>query len=173
MNIPLRYEKASFSSVSPEIKKAFDKIRKDRRGIYLHGSVGTGKTHTLYALAKQLKEENFKVMVHNSTEFIYNIKREFDLQPIDREHILERTLEFKGVLFIDDIGAEKMTDWVLETFYLIINKRYEERLPTVFTSNCTIAELAERIGDRSASRIVESCEIVELSGQDRRLKKSR
>ena len=81
----------------------------------------------------------------------------------------EKIMDFKGLLFIDDIGAEKMTEWVAETFYLILNYRYNEMLPTIFTSNLSPSELAERIGDRIVSRIIGSSDVIKLDGEDRRL----
>ena len=83
----------------------------------------------------------------------------------------EEMMKNEGILFLDDIGAEKPSDWVMETFYLIINKRYNEKLPIVFTSNLSIEQLAQTISDRIASRVVETCDIYELVGKDRRLKK--
>ena len=62
-----------------------------------------------------------------------------------------------------------MTCWVGETFYSIINTRYERMLPTFFSSNLSLPELAEKMGDRIASRIAEMCQIIKLSGKDLRI----
>ena len=75
----------------------------------------------------------------------------------------------KSLLILDDIGVERVSDFVLETLYRVINYRYVNMLPTIFTSNLNIQELADKIGDRSVSRIVEMCGVVELTGSDRRL----
>ena len=66
-------------------------------------------------------------------------------------------------------GSEKITEWVLETFYLLINKKYNERIPLVITSNFKLMNLATQLNDRIVSRIVEMCDVVELTGEDRRL----
>ena len=172
--IPLRYKDVKFEDVPAEIKVHFESMVQSRRGIYIYGPVGTGKTHILWALRKKRAEiaedkktENvMRSWFYNTTELLHKIRSDFNNKT---EDTLTDLLEYDGILFLDDIGAEKITDWVQETFYMIINKRYEQMLPTIFTSNLPIADLAERIGDRTASRIVEMCEIIKLDGKDRRL----
>lgn len=170
MTTPKRYETATWEHVHENIKTLIGKIRDTRKGIYIFGSVGCGKTHTAYGILKHLKEEmKISAALYNTTELMFDIKRDFDRTNYDKMRWDERLTEYKGVLILDDIGAERVTDFVAETFYLIVNTRYNEMLPTIFTSNLAIGELAERIGDRTASRIVEMCDIVHLTGDDRRL----
>ena len=110
-------------------------------------------------------------LIENSTEMLREIKSSFDVKN-KKYDPLEDTLNFKGLYILDDVGAEKLSEWVQETFYLIINKRYEEMRPTIITSNFNINDLAQRIGDRTVSRIVEMCDIVELKGKDKRMEKT-
>lgn len=169
MNVPRRYEHASWEDVPQGIQDAVREIRKTRKGLYIWGSVGSGKTHAAYAIFKKLKEANVAVRFHNTTELIFEIRRDFERDAYNKTRLDERLPDYEGILILDDIGAERLTDFVLETFYLIVNTRYNQQLPTIFTSNLPISELAERIGDRAASRIVEMCDIVKLDGEDRRL----
>ena len=178
MKIPLRYIDVKYEDVPKEIRASLERMRETRQGLYIHGPVGTGKTHVLWAIRKMLikrLEENLPAQagsysrIYNITELIHKIRAEFDRR--NGEDVLGELLEYDGILMLDDIGAEKITDWVAETFYMLINRRYEGRLPTIFTSNLPVADLAERIGDRTASRIVEMCDIFHLGGQDRRLVK--
>ena len=78
-------------------------------------------------------------------------------------------MEHHGLLFLDDLGAENATDFVRDTLYLIINRRYEGKLPVIITSNLDLGELSDSVGDRIASRIAGMCDMVELEGGDRRL----
>lgn len=174
MNYPERYEHVKFEDAPVKLRKHIEDMKKHRRGLYVHGPVGSGKTHTLYALARGAEEKlRVPVQFYNTTDLMRRIRDDFGRGAYDKEHVLERILSSKGVLILDDVGAERLTDWVLEQFYLIVNHRYEENLPTLYSSNMTIPQLAEILGDRITSRIVETCDIVALDGEDRRLKKSR
>lgn len=72
-------------------------------------------------------------------------------------------------LVLDDLGVEKGSEWALQTLYIIINNRYSNCLQTVITSNFSIEEIGIKLGDRIASRIAGMCDVVELTGTDRRL----
>lgn len=177
--IPIRYQNAKIEDVSPNIKDLLND-KKEKNGIFIHGDIGTGKTHILWAIVSKLEEENkehhkkvglnidkIDWWVINTTDMLRNIKREFDHKSED--DLLNRVINFNGYLFLDDVGSEKLSEWTQETFYLILNKRYENILPTIITSNFSIDKLGERIGDRTASRIVGLCHIAKLNGTDRRI----
>ena len=171
--IPERYKDAQWDDIPRNIQDLLWKIPETRRGIYIHGEVGSGKTHIVYAIKKWWDERApiRKSVFWNTAELIREIKLDFDRQPIDKKRIEEGMIgeDKQPLLFLDDIGAEKMTDFVAETFYLIINDRYIHVRPVIYTSNLSIEELADRVGDRIASRIAESCDIINLKGGDRRI----
>jgi DNA replication protein DnaC len=77
------------------------------------------------------------------------------------------------LLVLDDLGAEKPSEWVEETMNLIVNTRYNERKPTIFTTNylaipddTNLDSLKVRVGFRMYSRLHEMCEFVEYDGGD-------
>ena len=74
------------------------------------------------------------------------------------------------LLHIDDLGAEFRTEWVLEQLYSIVNARYEAQRAIVATTNLSVADaLAEHLGARTVSRLVEICGVpIPLYGMDRR-----
>ena len=73
-----------------------------------------------------------------------------------------------GLLLLDDLGAAKGSEWVEEPTYRLLNHRYEALLPSIFTTNLPLAQLRDGLGDRLASRLVETCDRVVLDGADRR-----
>jgi hypothetical protein len=77
------------------------------------------------------------------------------------------------LLILDDLGAERLTDWVEETMNVIVNSRYNAKLPTIFTSNYEdipgsedMSSLLVRVGFRLHSRLREMCEFPEYDGPD-------
>lgn len=173
MNTPVKYQHATWDDVPITIKET---IRNNpEKGLYIHGDVGSGKTHIAHGIAHRslTKENPLRVRFYNFTELL-RIVRESYSQKFESyyENPLNMLLDFTGLLIVDDVGAEKATDWVQEKLYEIVNTRYEEQLITIFTSNLSIQELADRVGDRIVSRIVEMCSVIELRGEDRRMEKA-
>ena len=83
--------------------------------------------------------------------------------------VLDR-LTAVDLLHVDDVGAERTTDWVLEELYSIVNARYEDQRSMVITTNILDREaLCEQISERTVSRLTEMCDEVPLLGEDRRM----
>jgi len=173
MNIPKRFELAKYEDVPKNVSVLFDKIKESRKGIYIHGECGTGKTHIAYALAKQSEEVmKLSVKFYNIPDLIRHLKRDFseENKMLSEENTnFGKLLSFAGLLILDDFGTEKLTEWVEESLYSIINKRYENIYPIIFTSNLSPEKMVEKFGDRIVSRIIGSCDVVELTGNDRRI----
>lgn len=141
-------------------------------GIYLWGPVGVGKTHKavqmMYSHAITSPEKMLFVSVPN---LLSEIRNSFGKDYVgESSHELVKKYSNVHLLTLDDLGAEKTTDWVLQTLYTIINNRYNDVLPTIITSNYSLRELSNKIGDRITSRISEMCEVMKVNGRDRRQK---
>lgn len=169
-SIPPRYQGVDIDRCDQRIRKWAYGPR-EKQSLYLWGPVGTGKTYAAYATYKLARANYNDAMIANSTMILQDIKDDFTYKANDPYYRSKFDLwvDYPGILFIDDIGSEKPTEWVLETFYTLINTRYEKNLPTIFTSNLSLEGVAERLGDRIASRIMEMSEIIKLDGEDRRL----
>jgi DNA replication protein DnaC len=72
------------------------------------------------------------------------------------------------LLHIDDLGAEKRSDWVLEQLYAIVDERYATNRSILVTTNMEVGALEEQIGERTVSRLAEMCDTLPLYGDDRR-----
>ena len=189
--IPSRYSNVDYDKdVIDDLKNTIDMLKKERRGLYLHGKSGTGKTHLAYAICKEFQKQGMAVRAFKVVDMLKMIRE--DISHSDNEDFqlngskyfigavsnygeisfLEGLLNFKGLLFLDDFGTEKPTEWALETLYTIIDKKYEDIIPMIITSNLGLEELGTLMGDRISSRIIEMCRIYELPGLDRRLTKN-
>jgi DNA replication protein DnaC len=88
--------------------------------------------------------------------------------------ILQPVLEAE-LLVLDDLGAEKTSEWVQETLGLVINSRYNARRSTIITTNLqddsdstNPNSFAFQIGARTRSRLVEMCDWIQIDGADER-----
>ncbi len=137
-------------------------------GYYIHGPNGSGKTILaghIYIAAQ--RERYFKALPGsyrfiNTYDFFEDLKRSFDNPEID-EHAVMARYSSDAFLVLDDLGATKFTEWSLSQIQILINNRYEMLLPTVFTSNFSLEELGEVLGDdRIPSRIKRMCKVIKL-----------
>lgn len=155
-----RYLGAKQENLDDKTKEAIQKAIDEDKGLFIYGDTGTGKTYTIYALS--LRKSN----VNNFIELLIEY-RDYMQKGFYYENLTE--LLNQDYLFIDDIGSEKTSDFVIEFLYMIVNKRYENMKRTVFTTNLTLEDFKNRYGDRILSRIAEMCILLELKGEDKRL----
>ena len=171
--LPLRFHNASYENdVSAVAKKVMVDQIQARNGLFIYGEVGVGKTHIACAMAKEIMNNGFEVMFYNTGKFLEMLRNEFNKdfnENEDYKGLFQEAMDFKGILILDDIGAEKVSDWVIERLYLIINEKYESMIPVIFTSNCDKEILSARLGDRIVSRIAGMTVTLEIPGRDRRL----
>ena len=126
------------------LKNFYDKYEKGKncKGLYLHGSFGSGKTFLLACLLNELtinKNVNYELIYF--PEFLRNLKEDFSLIE-DKVNYLEKV----EILVIDDIGAENVTNWGRdEILGTILQSRMNNHLTTFFTSNYTIEELEQHL----------------------------
>jgi DNA replication protein DnaC len=73
-----------------------------------------------------------------------------------------------SALLLDDLAAQRDSDFTEEQLFRLINYRYEYELPTIFTSNAVPKQIGAALGARIADRLTEMCEIVVLNGDSRR-----
>ena len=139
-------------------------------GIWLMGDVGTGKTTLAMLVSKAAVEAERAVAIYSLPRLLARIRRTYDAEAGEQSYLefFER-LTSVDLLHIDDLGAEKRSDWVLEQLYAIVNERYEAQRSMVVTTNLDQVALEEQIGPRTVSRLVEICgDPLPLFGEDLR-----
>ncbi len=129
-----------------------------------NGDVGTGKTHLACAIANRLFSENIPAKFINITSMLSELRENFNASKYIKV----------PVLIIDDIGKEKGTEWVLEQIYCIVNQRYEDVKPTIFTTEGNLKDLADKYSTRGKaiiSRITSDFTQIKCTGRDYRQKR--
>jgi len=185
-NIPKRYLHCTFENFTAYNESLEQAVAKARhvadsfpvsRGLLFEGQPGVGKTHLAVAVLKQVIETaGVRGLFYDTRDLLRVIRSTYDASIRTTELEVLRPVMTADLLVLDDLGAEKTSEWVEETMNLIVNTRYNERRLTVFTSNYQDfpEELAEpnslifRIGHRMRSRLHEMCEFLQMDGADYR-----
>ncbi len=176
-NIPLKPEEAdvpSFVALNEYKENVLENVEAGK-GLYIWGkSTGSGKTswackimsHYFRKIAFDTGLENEGLYIYLPT-FLEDLRESYDDKDPDFEQVLFMVKSCK-LLIIDDIGTEKVTEWVRERLVSIINTRAGAGLATIYTSNLSPEELLEKLGDRISSRVLGSSQAVKINGGDRR-----
>jgi len=179
--VPPRFEAYTFASypISPGSRAAFASIQRwaesGAESLLIHGPYGTGKTSLgIAALRYRIEQDHADSLFLTAPGLLDRIRetysprrvRESDEQASEAD-VLE-AVRNTSLLMLDDLGAERPTDWVQEKLFTVINHRHDNLLTTIFTSNLDPEGMAHHLGERIAWRIVEMSEVVRLDGPNLR-----
>ena len=146
-------------------------------GIYLFGVKGTGKTHLTACIANELLKKCVPVLLTNLFEISKSLKSTFGKGSTSTERAVIERLSNVDFLFLDDIGTEIFTKnsadtWMQTVLFDIINERYNQGNPTVFSSNYSLNELINLrgISEKTVDRIsgMTSGAVMKIEGKSRR-----
>lgn len=205
--IPRRYRECSFDSFKSEPGTLQDNALLYARtlvidypavdrGLLFMGPAGVGKTHLAVSIIKGLTEKGFACVFTESGSLLKEIQDSYNPISKSSEFRVLAPIYQADVLVLDELGATVPTDWVRDTMYQIINKRYNDNRLTIFTTNYQdeprlnsedaptqprtfsrkvnsgrahdMTTLEERIGSRLRSRLYEMCTKVVIEGEDYR-----
>lgn len=152
INLPASLKKVSFADVDADDEKRFTVFQRlvefseayphVRKGLYLYGDFGVGKSFMVAALAHDLSEKRgvSSTLLHYPS-FVIDVKNAIGDGNVKT---LVDEIKLSEVLILDDIGAEQSTAWVRdEILQVILQYRMQENLPTFFTSNFNFEELEQ------------------------------
>lgn len=210
-SIPKRYEHCSLESFEPKFNRADQSLaaaalmaRKfvdgypvttEGRGLLLTGRVGVGKTHLAVGILQALVlEKSVRGLFCDYRELLKRIQESYNPNVSTTELQILRPVFDAEVLVLDELGAQKPTDWVWDTVALILNTRYNDNRTTLITTNypnlpaagaverppgrskaasdaaraMREETLGDRVGERMRSRLCEMCVEIEMRGDDLR-----
>jgi DNA replication protein DnaC len=183
--IPKRYQGVSFDrppvtqidpAVVGDVRRyiaSLDANLDEGRGLWLTGDVGTGKTTLAMLVSKTALDRTRSVAIYSLPRLLSELRKTFDESSEMKYLQLLDSLASVDLLHIDDLGAERTSEWVLEQLYSIVNDRYEQQRALLLTTNLKPPELIDQIGERTVSRIMEMCgDPLALHGRDQRQKEA-
>ena len=174
-------------TIADSVEKMLNHTDKTKTGFYIHGAPGVGKSHLMYAIMNRVQERRIAKMIRskgtqdrmwpptapwffNASELFSIVRENMDVPIETRRDVVGEIMELKPMLFLDDIGSEHSTPWATSTMYRIVNNRWENKLPTFYSSNLDPDGMRKVLGDRTASRILGSSQILNLGELDQRIK---
>jgi DNA replication protein DnaC len=166
--LPKRYQSASLLDFAPPVQQAvLDWFSKPGDGLLLYGAPGTGKTHLATALTRTLVLINFADTFFYRCSELYAAFREAYRTNASEETVLAEYVKHH-FLILDDIGAGSLSDFERRQLMEVLDRRLNKCIPTIITSNWSVAQISERMDDRIASRLA-SFHLLEMQGRDRRM----
>ncbi len=157
------------SMVARNYADNFREMLKRGKGLLLFGEVGTGKTFYSACIVNDLIEKGYPCMITNFARLVNTISGMYE----GKQKYIDGLNRF-DLLVIDDLAAERDTEYMNEIVYNIIDSRYRAGLPTIITTNLSAEEIknpADISKQRTYSRLLEMCVPVEVKGKDRRREK--
>lgn len=149
---------------------AFDKMLSNNQGLLMWGGVGTGKTFAASCIANYLLEQKVPVVMTSFIKLIEIIQKGDE----EADRIINRLNRAK-LLILDDLGAERSTEFALEKVYNIVDSRYRSNLPMIITANITLQEMKDESNIRLSriyDRIFEVCYPMQFTGKSWRKKEA-
>lgn len=176
--IPVEGQEKAYNEAIDFLKRYL--TDKHTKGFGLFGGVGSGKTYIVSALVNELCNKRIEALTeYEKEEAIYNRITAITparliscielLESLKSDSEVIKKYKTAKLLVIDDFGAARITEWVDEKLFELVDFRYTNELPIIFTTNITPSELKEKLDKRTIDRLNEMCNFVPVTAPSQRL----
>lgn len=162
---------ANDTGINPEMQKAHSyvahwaEMKATATGLLVWGSVGTGKSFFAGCIANALLDRGIPVLMTNFARILNALN---GMYAEDRNRYIDSLNQY-SLLIIDDLGAERGTEYALEQVFNIVDARLRSNLPMIVTTNLTLHELKHPVDlahERIYSRVLERCIPLKINNQN-------
>lgn len=182
--VPSRYARCELSTFEHDMDTQRDAYRRAKKfvdafpvvdkGLLFFGAHGVGKTHLAVGILKEvIRTKGARGYFFETRELLRLVRDTYNRSVEETEMDVLNPVLLADLLVLDDLGAERTSEWVQETLGLVVNTRYNARRATIFTSNLKDSPdntdplgFIFQLGARTRSRLVEMCDWVEIKGAD-------
>ena len=170
--IPPRYLEARLEHLPSKLQEKIKNLG-DNRGLLLWGRPGVGKTYAMAALARDYISQGFLVARTGYEMLCLQLRDTFKSKAAETELSVIKPLLLADKVFVEDIGTTKSegnieSDFSVRTLLVLLDYRLESCLPIFLTTNRPVEELGRTFDERIASRLIQACEVIKLTGEDKR-----
>jgi len=166
------------------LKKAIEESlsggRPEKMGVIFCGQAGSGKSHSAYALIREIAKTNPEAIssILNYQEAFYHLREEMFNKTMNElgsvwDELNNNSGFYNGLLFIDDLSSKKLTDFEADNLMMFLDRRFNNYFPFLFTTNVPSDEFVDIFGERLASRFYGYCQIVNFDDDDFRINKEK
>jgi DNA replication protein DnaC len=133
----------------------FAKAKEDNVGLLLMGKPGTGKTFLGNCITNEIESKGYSVLSFNLSGYLRKIQESYNGKDVSNEDVLLDAAKNADLLYIDDLGSEKLTEWGKEKVYNLIDTRYRANKPILITTNLDRIGLEQQLSLNGSDKLLD------------------